>query len=289
MERLLGKKVSASIRAEAEKLLAELSGYVPTLAIVRVGERGDQIAYERGAEHRMERFGLKTRKFIFPEDVSEEVFFQAFREINKNPEIDGILLLKPLPEQLSTKRAEEEIDPEKDLDGISPVNIARVFAGESAGFAPCTAEAAIETLKTYDIPIKGRRAVVVGRSLVVGRTLAMLFLKENATVTICHTQTAQLPEECRKAQILAVAAGRAGLIGADCVSEGCTVIDIGINARADGSLCGDVDIAAIEDRAAGVTPVPGGIGAVTTAVLAKHLLVAALRRRQLLQKTEIRL
>lgn len=279
MKLLLGEQVSAAIRAEAEELLEQLDGYIPTLAIVRVGERGDQIAYERGAARTLERFGLRARKFLFPEDVPAEEFFRAFRELNADPEIDGILLLRPLPAHISPKRAEGLIDPEKDLDGISPVNIARVFAGEEAGFAPCTAEAAIETLHTYGYRLKGKRAVVVGRSLVVGRTLAMLLLRENATVTICHTRTENLPEECRKAEILAVSAGKAKLIGRDCVSEGCIIIDIGINVEEDGSLCGDVDTEGVSETAGAASPVPGGIGAVTTSVLAKHLLIAAARQR----------
>ena len=181
-----------------KKTLEALGGYVPTLAIVRVGENVPQLSYEKGAKKRMQNFGLDVKTFVFPEDVTPEVFFQRFREINADSAIDGVLLLKPLPEQLDVRRAEQMIDPEKDLDGISPVNIARVFAGEEAGFAPCTAEAVMETLRTYEVPVHGKRAVVVGRSLVVGRTLAMLLLRDNATVTICHTQTKDLKEECKK-------------------------------------------------------------------------------------------
>lgn len=277
---LYGKRVADSIRGEAESMLRELGGYVPTLGIVRVGDRGDQLSYEKGAVKRMESFGLCVRRFVFREEIEEEEFFEDFRRINLSPEIDGILLLKPLPPQISVKRAEEAIDPDKDLDGISPVNIARIFAGEE-GFAPCTAEAVMETLKTYGLPVAGKRAVVVGRSLVVGRTLAMLLLKENATVTICHTQTGDLPSECRKAEILAVAAGRAGLIDGSCIPEGCVVLDVGINVDEKGLLCGDVAYEEAKRRAAALTPVPGGIGAVTTSVLAKHLLLAAKRRRKI--------
>ena len=267
-----------AIRAETEKTLEALGGYVPTLAIVRVGENVPQLSYEKGAKKRMQNFGLDVKTFVFPEDVTPEVFFQRFREINADSAIDGVLLLKPLPEQLDVRRAEQMIDPEKDLDGISPVNIARVFAGEEAGFAPCTAEAVMETLRTYELPVHGKRAVVVGRSLVVGRTLAMLLLRDNATVTICHTQTKDLKEECKKAEILAVAAGRAKLIDRDYVSAGCVILDVGINADENGNLCGDVNPEGLSDLAAALTPVPRGIGAVTTSVLAKHLVQAAARR-----------
>ena len=161
------------------------------------------------------------------------------------------------------------------------MNMAKVFAGEADGFAPCTAEAVVEVLKAYGIPISGKRAVIVGRSLVVGRPLAMLLLKENATVTVCHTRTKNLEEECRRAEILVAAAGRAKMLGASHVGEQAVVIDVGINVDEDGKLCGDVDFASIDGRAAMSTPVPGGVGAVTTAVLAKHLAQAAKRSRGL--------
>ena len=173
---------------------------------------------------------------------------------------------------------EEMIRPEKDLDGISPVNRARIFAGESDGFAPCTAEAVIEILKTYQIPMEGKRAVVVGRSMVVGRPLSMLFLKENATVTVCHTKTADLKAVCREADILVAAAGKAGMISGEFVKPGAVVADVGINVDESGALRGDVEWAGLENTAAAATPVPGGVGSVTTAVLCRHLAEAALRK-----------
>ena len=163
------------------------------------------------------------------------------------------------------------IDPRKDLDGISPANIAKVFAGDTEGFAPCTAEAVIEVLKANEIPISGKKVTIVGRSMVVGKPLSMLMLKENATVTICHTRTADLPVECRQAEILVAAAGRAKMLNGDYVGQDAIVIDVGINVDENGKLCGDVDFDTITDKASMATPVPGGVGAVTTAVLAKHL------------------
>ena len=221
---------------------------------------------------------MEARSFSFPETISEEEFREEFRRINEDPAIDGILLFCPLPRHMNGRMFEEMIRPEKDLDGISPVNRARIFAGESDGFAPCTAEAVIEILKTYQIPMEGKRAVVVGRSMVVGRPLSMLFLKENATVTVCHTKTADLKAVCREADILVAAAGKAGMISGEFVKPGAVVADVGINVDESGALRGDVEWAGLENTAAAATPVPGGVGSVTTAVLCRHLAEAALRK-----------
>lgn len=277
MEVLKGAAVTAAIKEQVQGMMEGLEGQPPKLAIVRVGERPDDLSYERGAMKRMEAFGLRAQSYAFPEEINGEDFKEAFAAINRDPDVTGILLLKPLPPQIPEREIEAIIDPAKDLDGISPVNMAKVFAGEADGFAPCTAEAVVEVLKAYGIPISGKRAVIVGRSLVVGRPLAMLLLKENATVTVCHTRTKNLEEECRRAEILVAAAGRAKMLGASHVGEQAVVIDVGINVDEDGKLCGDVDFASIDGRAAMATPVPGGVGAVTTAVLAKHLAQAAKR------------
>lgn len=281
MEVLKGAAVTAAIKEQVQGMMEGLEGQPPKLAIVRVGERPDDLSYERGAMKRMEAFGLRAQSYAFPEEINREDFKEAFAAINRDPDVTGILLLKPLPPQIPEREIEAMIDPAKDLDGISPVNMAKVFAGEADGFAPCTAEAVVEVLKAYGIPISGKRAVIVGRSLVVGRPLAMLLLKENATVTVCHTRTKNLEEECRRAEILVAAAGRAKMLGASHVGEQAVVIDVGINVDEDGKLCGDVDFASIDGRAAMATPVPGGVGAVTTAVLAKHLAQAAKRSRGL--------
>lgn len=281
MEVLKGAAVTAAIKEQVQGMMEGLEGQPPKLAIVRVGERPDDLSYERGAMKRMEAFGLRAQSYAFPEEINREDFKEAFAAINRDPDVTGILLLKPLPPQIPEREIEAIIDPAKDLDGISPVNMAKVFAGEADGFAPCTAEAVVEVLKAYGIPISGKRAVIVGRSLVVGRPLAMLLLKENATVTVCHTRTKNLEEECRRAEILVAAAGRAKMLGASHVGEQAVVIDVGINVDEDGKLCGDVDFASIDGRAAMATPVPGGVGAVTTAVLAKHLAQAAKRSRGL--------
>lgn len=270
-----GAGVSAAIKEQVEKELEALNGYIPKLAVIRVGENPDDMSYERGALKKMAAFGLKTESFVFPADISDSQFKTEFQKINESSEIDGILLLRPLPKQICEKDIEKMISPVKDLDGISPENIAKVFAGDDSGFAPCTAEAVIETLKAEGIAMSGKKAVVVGRSMVVGKPLSMLLLKENATVTVCHTRTADLEETCRQAEILVAAAGKAKMLGRNHVGKGAVVIDVGINVDNTGKLCGDVDFDEIQGIAAAATPVPGGVGAVTTAVLGKHLVKAA--------------
>lgn len=278
---LKGAEVSAKIKEQVQKdlmLIKEKTGRIPKLAIVRVGEKPDDLSYERGAKKKLESFGLETEVYPFPEEISHEEFKAAFDRINKDRHVTGILLLKPLPKQINEKEIDSIIDPEKDMDGISPENIAKIFAGDESGYAPCTAEAVIEVLKANEIPIKGKRAVIVGRSMIVGKPLSMLLLKENATVTICHTKTVDLKETCKEAQILVAAAGKGKMLNQDYVGKGAIVIDVGINVDEDGRLCGDVDFESIGEQASMATPVPGGVGAVTTAVLAKHLVKTAMDR-----------
>lgn len=277
---LKGTEVSGKIKEQVAAAMEKLNGYVPKLAIVRVGENPDDVSYERGAMKKMEAFGLSVQSYVFPSDISDEAFKAEFCSINEDSDIDGILLLRPLPKQIQEVDIEKMICPAKDLDGISPANIAKVFSGDSHGFAPCTAEAVVEVLKAYDIPISGKRVTIVGRSMVVGKPLSMLLLKENATVTICHTRTKDLAATCRQAEILVAAAGRARMLNGDYVGPDAVVIDVGINVDREGKLCGDVDWDSIQELAAMATPVPGGIGAVTTAVLAKHLTTAALQRKE---------
>jgi len=277
---LKGSEVSAKMKTQVQEILEKLDGYVPTAAIVRVGERPDDLSYERNVLKKIASFGMEARSFVYPEDISEEEFKKEFVRINEDPSIDGILMFCPLPKHMDGKAFSMLIDPKKDLDGISPVNMAKVFAGEKDGFAPCTAEAVIDVLKAYGIAMEGKRAVVVGRSMVVGRPLSMLFLKENATVTVCHTKTADIKAACQQADILAVAAGRAGMISKEHVADGAVVVDVGINVDEAGKLCGDVVWEGLDEKASAATPVPGGVGSVTTAVLCKHLAEAALRKKE---------
>lgn len=277
MLELRGKKVSDGIKEYVSKELETLS-FVPKLAIVRVDENPDDMSYERGATKKLKSFGLDVASYVFPQDISDEDFKKAFKDINEDDEVTGILLLRPLPRTINEKDIENMIDPKKDLDGISPINIAKVFAGDTSGFSPCTAEAVIEVLKAYDIELTGKRVTVVGRSMVVGKPVSMLLLKENATVTMTHTRTADLKKTCSDAEIVIAAAGRAKMLNSDYCGQDAVMIDVGINVDENGKLCGDVDYATLDGKASAATPVPGGVGTVTTAVLAKHLIQAAKMR-----------
>lgn len=277
MLELRGKKVSDGIKEYVSKELETLS-FVPKLAIVRVGENPDDMSYERGATKKLKSFGLDVASYVFPQDISDEDFKKAFKDINEDDEVTGILLLRPLPRTINEKDIENMIDPKKDLDGISPINIAKVFAGDTTGFSPCTAEAVIEVLKAYDIELTGKRVTVVGRSMVVGKPVSMLLLKENATVTMTHTRTVDLKKTCSDAEIVVAAAGRAKMLNSDYCGQDAVMIDVGINVDENGKLCGDVDYATLDGKASAATPVPGGVGTVTTAVLAKHLIQAVKMR-----------
>lgn len=277
MLELRGKKVSDGIKEYVSKELETLS-FVPKLAIVRVGENPDDMSYERGATKKLKSFGLDVASYVFPQDISDEAFKKAFKDINEDDEVTGILLLRPLPHTINEKDIENMIDSKKDLDGISPINIAKIFAGDTTGFSPCTAEAVIEVLKAYDIKLTGKRVTVVGRSMVVGKPVSMLLLKENATVTMTHTRTVDLKKTCSDAEIVIAAAGRAKMLNSDYCGQDAVMIDVGINVDENGKLCGDVDYATLDGKASAATPVPGGVGTVTTAVLAKHLIQAAKMR-----------
>ena len=273
MEILKGLPVANAIN---EKLIEELKGMdkVPHLAIIRVGERPDDMYYERGATKKMEKVGFDCTSYTFPADIDNETFQKEFDKINEDDNIDGILLLRPLPKHLDEKAIENRINPNKDLDGISPVNLAKVYAGDTTGFAPCTAEAVIEMLDFAGVDLTGKRVTVVGRSLVIGKPVTMLLMKKNATVTVCHTKTVDMPSVCRNAEIVVAAAGVAKMIDKSFISKDAIVIDVGINVDEDGSLCGDVNFDEVSELASILTPVPGGVGSVTTSVLAKHLMKA---------------
>ena len=275
MNILKGLPVANAINEQIAQEMKDWKGASPHLAIIRVGEKQGDIAYERGAVKKMEKVGFACTTYVLPADVDNDTFLQKFDEINESQDIDGILLLRPLPRHLDEKAVESRIAPGKDLDGMSPINQAKVYAGDESGFAPCTAEAVIEMLDYADVDLKGKRAVVIGRSLVIGKPVAMLLLKKNATVTVCHTKTEDLPGICRNAQVLVAAAGAAKMVGADYVGRDAVVIDVGINVDEGGNLCGDVKLDEVAETAALATPVPGGVGSVTTSVLAKHLLRAA--------------
>lgn len=274
---LSGKEVAASLNERLSRQVERLRDkqVVPTLAILRVGERPDDLSYERSAMKRCEKLGVEARQVTLPADCTQQDLLQAIQGINEDASIHGCLMLRPLPRGLDEYAACEALRPEKDVDCITSGSLARVFTGKGAGYAPCTAEACMEILDYYHCELEGQKAVVVGRSLVIGKPVAMLLLARNATVTICHTRTRDLAAECQKADVLVVAAGKAGAMDGSCISRGQVVVDVGIHMDEDGKMCGDVDFATAEPLAGAITPVPGGVGAVTTAVLLRHVVEAA--------------
>ena len=272
----VAKAISEELKARSEAL--QKKGVTPTLAIFRVGERDDDLSYERGAMKRAEQTGVAVKNVVLPADVDSETFFKALDELNNDKDVHGILMFRPLPKQLDGEKARQMLAPEKDVDGCTDGSLAGVFANAKVGFPPCTAQAAMEILKFYGIDPKGKKAAVIGRSLVIGRPVAMMLMHANATVTICHTRTVDVPSVTREADIVIAASGQMESVGAEYVSEGQTVIDVGIGwNEAKGKLCGDVKFEEAEPVVAAITPVPGGVGSVTTAVLCKHVIEAAER------------
>ncbi len=279
-KQLLGKEVTAAMneKIKANVALLQEKGITPTLGIIRVGERDDDISYERGATKRCETLGVAYEKFLLPADVTEEALLEVIEQVNKNENIHGVLLFRPLPKHLNEERIINALDFEKDVDGITDGSLAGVFAGKAQGFPPCTPQACMEILDYYGIDCTGKKAVVVGRSLVVGKPAAMMLIKKNATVTVCHTRTKDMPSVVREADIVIVAAGRAGVVDGSYLSAGQVVIDVGINVNAEGKLCGDVKYDEAEAIVEAITPVPGGVGSVTTSVLVGHVVEAAMRK-----------
>ncbi len=279
-EILRGAPVADAISEKLSERCAALErrGVRPTLAIVRVGERPDDVAYERAALRRCERVGVAARLFTLPADAGRGELLRAIDEINGDGSVHGCLMFRPLPGHLDEAEARGALRPEKDVDGMTASSLAGVFTGSGEGFAPCTAQSVMELLHYYGIDPAGRRAAVIGRSLVIGRPVAMLLQAENATVTMCHTRTRELPELCRGAEILVAAAGCAGMVDAGFVNPRQVVIDVGVNAAPEGGLCGDVKFGEVEPLVRAIAPVPGGVGSVTTAVLCAHVVEAAERR-----------
>ena len=241
-KQLLGKEVNADLNGQIIDRVNALKekGVVPTLGIIRVGEKDADLSYERGATKRCEKLGVEYKKFVFPENVSQEELMGAIDQVNKDSSIHGVLIFRPLPKTLDEKAVIAALDPEKDIDGITDGSMVGVYTGQKKGFPPCTAQAVMEILRHYQVDLKGKKAVVIGRSLVIGKPAAMMLLKQNATVTICHTKTKDMAAEAREADVLVVAAGHRDVVDDTFVRPGQIVIDVGINVNDEGKLCGDV-------------------------------------------------
>lgn len=276
-EILKGAPVAAALTelltARAEALAA--NGTVPTLAILRVGERSDDISYETGAMKRCAKVGVAVKQFLLPAECSKDQLLDTIREINENSAIHGCLMFRPLPDKEMEETACALLAPEKDVDCMTSSSLVSVFTGKGAGYPPCTAQACMEILDHYGLDLTGKRAVVIGRSLVIGKPVSMMLQARNATVTMCHTRTVDISSVCRTAEVLIAAAGKAGVVDGTYAAPGQVVIDVGINVDTNGKLCGDVKFDEVEPIVEAITPVPGGVGAVTTAVLCKHVIEAA--------------
>jgi methylenetetrahydrofolate dehydrogenase (NADP+)/methenyltetrahydrofolate cyclohydrolase len=274
---LKGKDVAdammESMKRDTEALKSR--GIVPTLGIIRLGEREDDISYERGAKKRCEAAGVAVKNYLLPADTGQEALLDVIREVNGDKQVHGALLFRPLPAHIDDGIIRGALLPAKDIDGITDGSLAGVFTGTPRGFPPCTAEACMEILSQYGIDPAGKRVTVVGRSLVVGRPAAMMLMHKNGTVTVCHTKTRDLPAVVREGDIVIVAAGKPESMGKEHFREGQIVIDVGIHVKAGGGLCGDVKFGEVEPLAAAITPVPGGVGTVTTGVSVRHVIQAA--------------
>ncbi|SFO40989.1 methylenetetrahydrofolate dehydrogenase (NADP+) / methenyltetrahydrofolate cyclohydrolase [Pseudobutyrivibrio sp. JW11] len=278
---LKGKEVVDALNIKMANQVEALKekGVNPTLAILRVGERADDLSYERGAIKRCQQVGVEVQVEALEEDVSEEAFFEKLTELNEDDSVHGILMFRPLPKHIDGEKARNMLKAEKDVDGCTDLSLAGVFTNTNLGFAPCTAEAAMEILKHYEIPLSGKKVAVIGRSLVIGRPVAMMLMHENATVTICHTRTVDIPSITKDADIVVVASGQMESIGKEYLREGQTVIDVGISWNDEkGKLCGDVKFDEAELIVDAITPVPGGVGGVTTSILVKHVVEAAAKK-----------
>lgn len=274
-----GLPVAKSITEQLQKRVLKLNEnkIIPCLAVVRVGEKEDDLVYESSILKRCEKVGIQVKQFILKDNCSKEKLLSVISEINNDTKIHGCLLFRPLLDKEMEKAACELLNPEKDVDCMTNGSLAYVFSGKGEGFAPCTAEAVVECLKYYDIPLSGSNITVVGRSLVIGKPVSILLQNENATITMAHSHTRNLEEVCSRADILVVAMGKARAINAQFTNPEQTVIDVGINVDENGLLCGDVDFSEVESQVQAITPVPAGIGSITTAVLAKHVVSAAER------------
>jgi len=271
----VAQKLDDELKGKIEKL--KKNGIAPTLCVVRLGQNPEDLSYERGLLKKAEKLGIEVNKKLYDENITQEELASELRKIDADNNNHGILIFRPLPSHIDEKKVLELISPQKDADGVTDASMLGIYADTGVGNPPCTAEACMEILKHYDIRLQGKKAVVLGRSLVVGKPLALMLLKENATVTICHSKSENLAARKRAVYILIAAVGKAKLLDKEYVSEGQIVIDVGINMGEDGKLCGDVNFEEVESVVSKISPVPGGVGTVTATVLMSHVVAMAER------------
>ena len=276
MQIIDGKKVSAQVKEEVRKQTLELKeahGITPGLAVVIVGDDPASRVYVNNKKKACEVVGFKSEEYALPASTTQEELLKLVNTLNNKEDINGILVQLPLPEHLDDKAVIEAINPQKDVDAFHAVNVGKIMLGEY-DFLPCTPSGVMEMLHAYDIPVSGKNCVVIGRSNIVGKPMAMLLLHENGTVTICHSRTQNLAEVCRGADILVAAVGKPKFVTADMVKDGAVVIDVGMDRDENGKLCGDVDFENVKDKCSYITPVPGGVGPMTISTLMKNTLKA---------------
>ncbi|HCL4547713.1 bifunctional 5,10-methylenetetrahydrofolate dehydrogenase/5,10-methenyltetrahydrofolate cyclohydrolase [Clostridium botulinum] len=276
---LYGNEVALKIKEDLNLRIDKLKekNIIPKLAILRMGNKPDDIAYERSIIKSCEKLNIETKVEELNEDILEEDFLKLMESLNNEKEIHGILVFRPYPKHLNENTINSSIALNKDVDCMHPLNLERIFEGDLNQFMPCTPEAVIEILKYYDIDLKGKNIVIINRSMVVGKPLSMMVLSHNATVTICHSKTIDLPSITKKADIVVTAIGKAKLVKEEYFNEDSIVIDVSINVDENGKLCGDVDFENVKEKVGAITPVPKGVGSVTTTLLLKHIVDAAER------------
>ncbi len=273
---LTGKEVAQKMDQDIQKDVQDFKakGVNPALRIMIVGGAEDSVFYANSAKKMAEKNGIICEIEQLPAETSQDEFVNILKQRNADKNIHGIIVMRPFPKQISEDVVKHILAPEKDVDCFNPVNAGKIMAGDMTGFPPATPQAVMEILRFYQVPMSGKEAVVIGRSMVVGKPMSMLLLGENATVTVCHSKTKDLPGVCRRADVLVAAIGKAKMITKDYIKPGATVMDVGINPEGD-KFVGDVDTEPAKDVAAAITPVPGGVGTVTTRVLLKHVVKAA--------------
>ena len=276
---LSGKDVAAAMQEQMKKDVEALKakGIAPTLGIIRMGEKPNDISYEKGATKNCQAVGVEVKTYVLPEDAPQAELLKVIKSANEDKNVHGILLFRPLPKQINDNEARAVLLPSKDMDGITDGSMAGIYSDSGSGYPPCTAESVIKILDHYKVEIAGKNVVVLGRSTVIGKPVSMLLLKKNGTVTVCHSKTQDLPQKVQAADVVVVAMGRAWSVGKECFRAGQYVIDVGVNAKPNGEkgTCGDVKTEEVEPIVAGISPVPGGVGSVTSANLGSHVLAAA--------------